>query len=186
MVCASVAAAVAVMSAEGEVASLLEACAECVRSGSSEAQRWVDQWLAQHEALVWPVMMQALQHQQADDSIRYFLLVCLCRRLRLFGVPAAGVSIQDIIGAMLEHVSLYTSAQGPMRNPVGKQALLALALTTVKADAQSAQDCVAHISKTLQPGQLVEYMGAVAENVVLASADSKTVLAGKKGFCWLD
>lgn len=165
------------MSHSSGVQALLEACAECVRSGSSEAQRFVDQWITQHEALVWPELMQALQLQQTDDSVRYFLLVCLCRRLTLFGVPASGVSIQQIIQPLLEHANSYAAAGGALQ-PVAKQAILALALATVKTEAATMEDCVVHISKSLQPGQLVEYMAEVAENAVLASADGKTVLSG--------
>ena len=79
---------------------------------------------------------------------------------------------------MLEQANSYASA-GAALQPVPKQAILALALTTVKADAATMEDCVVHISKSLQAGQLVEYMAEAAENAVLASADGKTVLSGE-------
>ena len=165
------------MASTSEVQLLLDACEECVRRGSNEAQRWIDSWLAQHEAHVWPVLMTAIANMQIEYEIKYFLFVCLCRRLRLFGVPTQGATIRDIVQLVDEQVREYCNA-AQSQSPVVKEAILALALATVKSASTDTNECIDYIAKTLELSQLLEYLHGIAEHVVLASTETKAFIKG--------
>src|SRR5687767_645831 len=104
------------MASQHEVQTLVNACVECVRRGSNEAQRWMDNWLAQHEGHVWPSLMAAIGQYEMNDEVKYFLFVCVCRRLRLFGTPSHAVNISDII-ELVESQIEGVAENGQMQSP---------------------------------------------------------------------